>query len=45
MRKAVEMLKAGEEELFLTQHPVPKKCMLFLFYKLQNIALSKLIYF
>lgn len=25
-RKAAEMLKQGEEELFLTQHPIPKKC-------------------
>ncbi|XP_013138263.1 PREDICTED: NADH dehydrogenase [ubiquinone] 1 beta subcomplex subunit 9 [Papilio polytes] len=24
-RKAAEMLKQGEEELFLTQHPIPKK--------------------
>ncbi|KAG6465300.1 hypothetical protein O3G_MSEX015065 [Manduca sexta] len=24
MRKAVELLKAGEEELFLNQHPIPK---------------------
>lgn len=26
MRKAVALLKAGEEELFLQQHPLPKKC-------------------
>ncbi|XP_011553236.3 NADH dehydrogenase [ubiquinone] 1 beta subcomplex subunit 9 [Plutella xylostella] len=25
MRKATELLKAGEEELFLIQHPIPKK--------------------
>jgi hypothetical protein len=26
MSKAAELLKQGEEELFLTQHPIPKKC-------------------
>ncbi|XP_026499408.1 NADH dehydrogenase [ubiquinone] 1 beta subcomplex subunit 9 [Vanessa tameamea] len=25
MRTAVELLKAGEEELFLNQHPIPRK--------------------
>ncbi|XP_048001069.1 NADH dehydrogenase [ubiquinone] 1 beta subcomplex subunit 9 [Leguminivora glycinivorella] len=25
MRKAVQLLKEGEEELFLQQHPIPKK--------------------
>lgn len=26
MRKAAQLLKEGEEELFLKQHPIPKKC-------------------
>ncbi|XP_049880227.1 NADH dehydrogenase [ubiquinone] 1 beta subcomplex subunit 9 [Pectinophora gossypiella] len=25
LRKATKLLKAGEEELFLTQHPIPRK--------------------
>lgn len=25
-RKAVEMFKQAEQELFLTLHPIPKKC-------------------
>lgn len=38
MRVAVQLLKDGEEELFLKQHPMPKKC------KKMNIIFIKLIY-
>lgn len=29
MRKAAELLKDGEQELFLVQHPIPRACELF----------------
>lgn len=35
MRKAVELLKAGQEELFMKQHPIPKRCE-FLFDKMNE---------
>lgn len=38
MRVAVQLLKEGEEELFLKQHPMPKKC------KKMNIIFIKLMF-